>query len=167
MPTTELAYRAAPGAQFNDDQAAAWGPELQALAEAEGGLSPERIVEVAEQPRSTLHGYFCWDDEEAACQHRLQQARQLVNHLVVVIRYQGVERQVKAFHSITYQTVGSDEVKHMYVTIKAVAEQPDLRKQLLAQALREIRTWRSRYQDLKELASIFRAVDRRLARSRK
>lgn len=41
-------------------------------------LTPNKVVEIAKDPESPLHGHFCWDDNEAAHQYRLEQARSLI-----------------------------------------------------------------------------------------
>lgn len=51
---------------------------LGALADKEGRLTPEQVVEDARDPKSPLHPCFEWDDSKAAHQHRLYQARKLV-----------------------------------------------------------------------------------------
>ena len=55
---------------------------LKELAQR-GELTPSRVLHDAESPNSPLHGYFEWDDTEAAKQHRLHQARVLIRSVKV------------------------------------------------------------------------------------
>jgi hypothetical protein len=84
-----------------------------------------------------MHSMFEWDDTEAARQHRLNQARQLIRMLSVEIVIQGREEpaHTRAFVSI-YES------------------------QLVRRALSEANAWRRRYQDVAELADVFEAMER-------
>ena len=60
---------------------------LARLAEAgEGVLTPDAVVEAAASPDSPLHGYFEWDDTEAARKYRLEQARTLIRSVHVEVQ---------------------------------------------------------------------------------
>ncbi len=49
-----------------------------AVLEVDGRLTPERVLTDAKRPDSPLHKHFQWDNEKAAEQHRLDQARTLI-----------------------------------------------------------------------------------------
>lgn len=59
--------------------------ELQRITGIYGKLTPEVIVAEAKKPKSPLHTCFQWDDDKAAQQWRLQQARVLINNIEVKI----------------------------------------------------------------------------------
>jgi hypothetical protein len=60
--------------------------ELESLV-IDGSLDPERVVDAARNPNSSMHGQFNWDDTEAAHQYRISQARALIKRVKVnVIR---------------------------------------------------------------------------------
>lgn len=59
---------------------------LAELEDATGRLTPEQVVDAAEDEGSALHQFFEWDDSEAARQHRLHQARRLIRSVEVVLR---------------------------------------------------------------------------------
>jgi len=60
--------------------------ELESLV-VDGSLEPERVVDAARNPNSSMHGQFNWDDTEAAHQYRISQARALIKRVKVnVIR---------------------------------------------------------------------------------
>jgi len=57
---------------------------LEAIAERNGGtLTPTAIVAEAANPSSVLHGEFTWDDQEAAAERRLDQARSLIRSVKI------------------------------------------------------------------------------------
>ena len=49
-----------------------------------GCYTAEQVVAAAESSRSPIHRYFQWDDRRAAQLYRVQQARVMINCLVVV-----------------------------------------------------------------------------------
>jgi hypothetical protein len=53
------------------------------LVVTHGEVSPETIVDTAKDRKSPLHQVFEWDDNVAAQEHRLHQARQLIRTIVV------------------------------------------------------------------------------------
>ena len=59
-------------------------------AEEEGRLTPEYLVEQARDPSHILHEEFTWEDREAAHQHRMMQARQIIRG----VRYKVTIREV-------------------------------------------------------------------------
>jgi len=60
--------------------------ELESLV-VDGSLEPERVVDAARNPNSSMHGQFNWDDTDAAHQYRISQARALIKRVKVnVIR---------------------------------------------------------------------------------
>lgn len=61
------------------------GRELEELLGEEGKVTPEAVVERAANERSALHGWFVWDDTEAASLYRLQQARTLLKAVHIVV----------------------------------------------------------------------------------
>lgn len=65
-------------------------PALRELIDSEGVLAPASVVRAASDPASPLHGYFTWDDGEAADKCRLAEAGMLIRrvrvHLVRVPR---------------------------------------------------------------------------------
>lgn len=79
---------------------------LQELADPETGVvTPEQVVREAKNPRSVLHHYFEWNQDKAAHEHRLAQAR----HLIRSVRYVEVITQVELTHVPAYVHVTSPE----------------------------------------------------------
>jgi len=71
--------------------------ELESLV-VDGSLDPERVVDAAKNPNSSMHGQFNWDDSEAAHEHRLSQARALIKRVKVnVIRSDNQVVRVSSF----------------------------------------------------------------------
>ncbi|HUD75319.1 MAG TPA: hypothetical protein VMQ76_09630, partial [Terracidiphilus sp.] len=59
---------------------------LRAIADKNGGLLlPEKVVEAARPVSSPLHSWFEWNDNKAAENYRIWQARQLIRVTVQTI----------------------------------------------------------------------------------
>jgi len=121
--------------------------------------TPAQIVAKAKGRNSAMHDHFEWDDSQAAHEHRLSQARQLVQNIVVrTVNEKTIGRPVREYISV--KTV--DE-KREYKQIGVVLDDDYMRHQALADAKDSLRRWRERYEDLHELAELFGAIDIALA----
>lgn len=128
--------------------------ELLRTKAPSGKLTPDDVLADAANPNSPLHPSFDWDDTEAARNWRLNQARQLVASVVVVYRRsEGAEPQtVRAFVSVR-----TEEGRGYVPTFDAMSDE-DLRRQTLLRAWNEMQSFRKRYGDLAEFASIFASL---------
>ena len=68
--------------------------QLRLLEGENGRLDPVVVVDAARDPASPLHAYFEWDDTEAARQHRLGQARQLIRRIKIEVTVRDVPVEV-------------------------------------------------------------------------
>ncbi len=131
------------------------GERVEKLREkANGLLTPAMVVDDARSAKSPLHEAFEWDDDRAAEEYRLSQARHLVACLVVTIDVEG------ATHAPTraFVHVKQDEDKG-YTSIGHAMSDEDLRAQVLAKAWKELLAWKARYGELQELGRVFKAIE--------
>jgi len=120
----------------------------------EGGLSAEIVLDDSRDVTSPLHTVFEWDDEVAAEQHRLAQARHILNCVVVVkTTDEGAELPDTARRMFVAVRQDSDATAHLYVP--ATVDTIDRR---LQQALRELESLERRFGDIDELAPVFAAL---------
>jgi hypothetical protein len=128
--------------------------ELKAIAdEHDGMLLPQDVVEAAKLKSSPLHSYFEWDDKKASYQFRLEQARRLIRVSVDVV--EGANKENRVFVSLTSDRVAGGG----YRTLVSVMSTERGRSALLEDALSELRMFRKKYERLRELAEVFRAID--------
>jgi len=124
-------YQARAGAPFTNEKAQVYGTELEKLTKKNNGkLTPEDVVREAERNTSVMHSFFEWTDTKAARQWRLQQARNMINHIVEVVVIEGKPSPQRSFHSIT-----QGPTQKMYVTLKTAVNTPDYRVQLFNKAI--------------------------------
>lgn len=138
--------------------AQACGERIESLRLKRGGhLEESVLVDDARDPKSPLHRVFEWDDTEAARQHRLEQARHLLRSITVII-VTPEEKVVEATAFVSTPTPRNPN-RSTYTSTEYALSQPDLRKELLKAALRDLIAVRRKYAELSELAKVFAAID--------
>lgn len=152
-----LVYGWKPGARIGL-KAQVVGERLEHLRQKHGGLDAVLVVEDARPPGAPTHEAFEWDDARAAEQYREDQARYLIRS--VTVQQTGEEKpSVRAF--VVVNETGAEQT---YTSVYVALADEQLRKQVLARALRELQQWEARYQELAELAEVLSAA--RAARER-
>ena len=133
--------------------------ELDQIRSNAGGLlKAEDVVAFAADPGTALHARFTWDDSQAAHQYRLEEARKVIRIFVTFVEQPGREPQkIRA-------NVSLPEDRKLpgggYRTIQQVMTHEDYRRQMLAEAVRELVRVRDKYQALRELlGGVFDAID--------
>lgn len=153
-------YKAAKGSQFNDTQAQTIGERLEKLSI----VTPETVLSDARKKSSPLHEFFQWDDAAAAEAFRVFQARNLVNHLLVVIKTPDGVVETKAFHNIRVTVSQEDAVEsdqRVYISAAAAKDDPQARKQIIAAAMAELARWQSRYDQYRDVfGAVFREIEK-------
>ena len=120
----------------------------------DGILYPESVVAVAEDRNSPLHKCFTWDDKKAGHLYRIWQARCLIRIAVKVLPAQ--KEPINVYVSLT-----TDRVKGGgYRAVEEVLTSEELLQTMLADAFRELRRFRLKYERLSALRPVFDAVDK-------
>jgi len=126
-------YKARDGAPFKRAEAQEIGEYIFNLKDNKGEITPLDVVNSARSKSSILNKYFDWDDTEAAKQWRLQQARNIMNHIIEVIVIddgKNTEVKVKAYYSIN-----AVNNKTAYVPLAVMLSNKDYKKEVLLKAL--------------------------------
>jgi hypothetical protein len=133
--------------------------ELRRIQKKYGALTPPAIVKESRPEKAVLHHRFTWDDSKAAHQHRLWEARQIVQ--VVSFLDPKMDTPVRSFQSVTMEArdeEGQIHSTHIYVDTREAFKNPALRAQILARAHREAADFAVRYKSLVELAEIISVI---------
>lgn len=151
-------YKATEGL-FSQKKAQVYGECLDKISQKKSGrLKAIDVVDEARNTRNPLHNYFEWNNSKAGEKYRLHQARMLINHIVVTIKYDHTEKEQKAFFSINETPFGKTKNK-TYVPVEIVMAEPNFRNQVLQRAVNEVVYWEEQYKEYNELGKIFRAID--------
>jgi len=127
--------------------------ELERL-KAGGVIKPVDVVEAERDESSALHDCFTWDDDEAAHQFRLLEARNLLR--VYVVTEENMAENTRAFVSLS-----TDRSKEGggYRTIADVMSDDALRQQMLQDAFSQLRNTQQKYRHLQQLSKVWDALD--------
>ena len=127
--------------------------EIQEIGEE---IKPEQVLDKARDKDSELHKCFDWDDSSAAEKFRLYQARNVLNHLIVIKR--DVEEKTEP---IQFRVMLKNDRTHGsgYKQTIVMVKDEDEYKKLLEQAYSELHTFKQKYSCLSELANILALID--------
>ena len=135
---------------------------IRNLADDDGLIKPERVVEAARPKTSPIHDQFEWDNSAAAEKYRLLQASELIRVSVEIIDCGGNRDpvMVRAFTSLTTER----GVSGGYRATVQVLSNKQMREQMLEDAIAELQAFEKRYAILKELVEVF-AASRKLRKT--
>lgn len=149
-----MIYQWKDGARLSGD-AQKVGSELERIRVRHNGrLEPEWVVHAAKAESNPMHGLFEWDDNVAAQNYRVDQARGVIRSIDVIVEELPQPKPVRAFVSVV-----RDRDRSYTSTAHAMSDE-DLRKQVLAEAWAQLEAWRNRYAELEELADVFATIDK-------
>lgn len=109
-----------------------------------GSLTPNAVVEDAQDESSPLHAYFEWDDTEAARQWRLEQARALNRSVRVE-----VQTETRTVSTVRY--VRNPEApgrEQGYADVTKLRTREDLAREALRHELKSVKTLLERAESL-------------------
>lgn len=118
-------------------------------------LVPKEVVEFARDENTELHSKFEWDDSIAGEQYRIYQARNLIR--TVIIKDSGIDKSIHAFVSLSPDR---ENEGGGYRGIYDVLENTNWRKQMLQDAMNELKSFEEKYKLLSELSLVFDAIHR-------
>ena len=124
--------------------------ELTRLQKVNRILTPEVVVRAAEDNNSILHKLFEWDDNKAAYNWRLQQARTILNNIEVTIITDGEPREIAVFE-VTTRSGGYKSVDTF------TNEDVDF---VRASILRQLNTMKSKLKTYKEFDKVLFYIDK-------
>jgi ribosomal protein L3 len=130
--------------------------ELRRIAAKHRGvLEPAAVVKAARPKSSPLHSKFEWNNSAAAEGYRLWQARQLIS---VTVEYIG--RGKEGTLQRVFVSLSTDRHRDGagYRTMTSVVANKTHREQLLEDAVADMKRFREKYAQLKELAEVFAAM---------
>lgn len=118
--------------------------------ESKVGLTARSLLDANREEGTLLHDEFEWDNEIAAEEYRLQQARHIINCLCIKTESKK-EQPVRAFFKI------SDA--ESYENINVIISSEDKYGRLLETAMRELIAFETKYNSLTELSPVFKGID--------
>ena len=125
--------------------------ELERIRKETDRLRTEDVIRAAKPAKAPLHPIFEWNDNEAAKQHRLWQARQLIRN-VVVIRSEGAEPDPLFIH-VVLESEGEEGTKDQYYqSSRVIVESPTEMQAALDQSRLRLQSAQKSLTDLQRIA---------------
>lgn len=128
------------------------GAEFEKIRKKYGSLTPANIVNSSREEKDVLHNCFEWSDDVAAEKYRETQAATMLRSIQIVS--EPAEKSQKEQIVRAYFCMEKD-----YKPIQVVMNDSDMQKQVLQTALRELISFRRKYESLKEFARLFSCID--------
>lgn len=132
------------------------GEELEKIEKRDGEITRAAVVEAARPKDSLMHSLFEWNNTKAGEKWREYQAGQIL-HALVVVPEDHSETKGRAFLNIEYGTQPGQKGRFIN-TVDALTNE-DTKGIVLNNALRELESFKMKYQTLEELAEIFSAIE--------
>jgi len=157
VPALVEEYILAPGSRFNGNGQEI-SEELHRLKEVyrdkTGSARLDKIIEEARSVTNPLHDQLEWDDRIGGQENRRNQLRRLIAAVRIVNPDSEGPETYKAFVNIQ---IG---VQQSYYPIAEALSDKELRKKVLAKALKEAKAWEDRYSQYHELSEVFKAIQK-------
>lgn len=133
------------------------GQEFEKIENENGFISPGLIVQAARSSNSPLQSCFEWDDKIAGEKYRENQAGDMLRKLVIINPTEKPDKEDQIIRA--YVNVISPDKNRQYVSIIKALSNDGLRDQVLLQAIAELKAIQAKYNDLIELAEVFKAIE--------
>ena len=139
------------------------GKRFEELEKIHGEITPRIVLDDARDENAVLHPCFEWDDSKAAEAYRLNQAGMMIRALVVTIEKTETPTPTRAYVNVS----SMDEKQGRFISVQAALSDEELRTAVLTRAVMELSQFRRKYEDLQELADVFKAVDKVVKRAKR
>lgn len=119
--------------------------------EQQGKLTAKNLLDESRPTEAPLHGEFEWDDVKAAEEFRLQQARHIINCLLIEDDSQ--QETVRAFFTL------ADSAPE-YRSIRTIMADETQSEALLQVAMQELQAFERKYTQISKFKALFAEIDR-------
>lgn len=148
---TEKVYGAINGAPFKKGHAQAIGEFIE---QSPDKSTPGLLAYIRDNPDHVIHDYIEWDDSVAAQKYRLEQVRNIVEHVYIEVEDMETSVPIRAFFSVRDEDSGQPKYEPLDLTFSKEAH----RKQVIQRAKNELKNWAERYRAYTELKPLSRAI---------
>jgi len=161
FPAKGKRYSATKNGALSDKQAQQVGIELE-VAGFDEEPDPHEVLEYAKNnPETVLHSLFQWDDDLAATQYRIWQARRIIGSIQVEVILPSGKSEVTRKYANIQVPINKTQSEQRYIAIDKIARSPKLSEETVKKAKRELDAWRRRYKIMREmLEPVYSQVDK-------
>ena len=130
------------------------GAEFEKIEKEHGKVTSEYVLDSARDTDSPLHSMFEWNNEIAGEKYRLHQATIIILSLKVEKETEKKPKTLRAYYNVS-----ESEKKGSFINVDSAFSNPDTQEIILKRALREFQAFRTKYENLKEFAKVFKEFD--------
>lgn len=130
------------------------GKVMEDIIERDGELTKESFLEESRPEDAPTHKCFEWDDSVAAEKYRLYQSRQCINDMVITIIKDEETKKMPAMLNVSVRKESAS-----YQPVDKALSIEESRKAVLLNALKELESFKRKYETLTELAKVFAEID--------
>lgn len=131
------------------------GKEFEKIESEYGEVTSENVLASAKSEDSPIHNIFEWDDAVAGHKYRLHQATVLICNLSREVETQ----EEKTITVRAYYDVAENDSKGKFINVESAFKNVDTREIVLKRALQELEAFKAKYNNLKELESVFEVIN--------
>lgn len=136
------------------------GQVVEEIAEEKGGCTPADLVEAARPQNSPVHNLWDWNVDEAAEKWFRQEARQVINHLILVPHEDAEEKDCpQGFYSVIVKEEEGEQERR-YVSRDRVMSDDQLRRVVERDVLAQLRGLERRFDHLHSFKPVWLALDK-------
>lgn len=129
---------------------------LKDIRRERGEVTRETVLDTVEADEShIMRPLFEWDDTEAARQHRLTQAGEIIRSIEITYIEENITTRQYQFENVP-TPIGK---KRVYKPVEEILQDPAARAELLKRAINDLLAVRRKYVHLQELAIVIRSID--------
>lgn len=127
-----------------------------------GQLTADAVLKEATPASSSIHHYFDWNDESAGHKFRLGQAALLIRRChMMIMRTDTKTKRIGMSATRTFQHRSSQYGLGYEKTIDIMSDK-NKRQELILNVLQQLDNLRAKYEDLEELAIVWKAVEKEI-----
>lgn len=149
-----MIYQWKSGSRIKAD-AQASGELMEKLSASEEGLTAQTLLDANRAENAPLHSEYEWNDTTAAEKYRLHQSGHFLR-CILAVEIQQEEQSEEPKESLRAFFVTTEPTK--YEPIGVIVQQQSKYEKMLDTALKELISFKQKYQSLKELQPVFDAM---------
>ena len=159
-------WRYDPGKGVSADD---FGKELEKIEKEFGDVTSERLVDTARDEDSILHCMFEWDDAIAGELYRRKKATEYICSLMIVPvqsnppKVETIEivevPPIRAYANQKPSDMNSVDKSGSFINIRKAFADEDTRSIVLMQAVRELQSFKRKYENYLEFSKLFNEID--------
>lgn len=131
------------------------GAVFEELEEEFGDVTAENFLDVSRPEESPTHRMFEWDDDRAAENYRLHQARTIINDLRIEVVTEDKSLKIPAYVNVVKKEDGTARYQNAPRAFEAV----ETREIVLKRAKNELRMFTIKYATFIEFAKVIDAIN--------